>query len=103
MGFLRRLIDDILNIPLNEMRLRLFTEVLREAPIEAVLLTIAVLGLLMVGVFIGLWKGWARLANRYPVPVLKLVGLLVGSLLALDALIDFLAPAIHEVLRRTTG
>lgn len=102
MGLVRRLTEELLNIPLGEIRLQVFKGLVQDAPDELLWGILLALIALLATVLWALWKEAWRLAMRYPVPVLKLVGLVVGGFLALDALFDFLLPVLDLLLGRPT-
>ena len=102
MGIIRRILQEILNIPLDEMRLQLFKDVLPEAPTEALGGTVAVLFILLFSTAAGLLTGVVQLAKRSPTPhvVALLVVSLVVGLLAVDTVADFLRPVLDELRER---
>ena len=106
MGIVRRIIEEIVNIPLDEIRLRVFTETLPQVSTEVVL-GVA----LMLGAFlgIGLWGFvtgvtglvmWMATRGLTPHRLILLVVVVVLGLLWVDGLVDFLLPVADELRKR---
>lgn len=100
MGIVRRILEELLNIPLDKVRLDLWREFLPQVPDEALVFTLLVLATFLAMAILGLAGGVSRLVMRNPIPVLQLVALVVFGFLGLDTLVDFLLPVVDELRER---
>ena len=99
MGIVRRILQEILNIPLDNIRLDLFEEFISLAQVtdEMLIGTLIVLAMTLVATVVGLarWVTGVVMRRRNPLPHL-IVPVVVGFL-SLDTLVDFLLAVIGEL------
>ena len=104
MGLVRRLIEELLSTPLDDIHLELFRRLLSQLPDEELLLlTLIAIGLMLVGTVMGLSMEMFRLllrGGKFQSP--RLILLILLGALVVDGLLDFWLAALHELRGRAT-
>lgn len=106
MGIARQILEEIVNIPLDEIRLQVFKEHLPLVPDWAVWLVFGILGVFLWLGILGMAKGvaslvvWMRERGLTPGALILLVVVVALGLLWVDGLLDFLLPVTDELRER---